>query len=355
MTVIIAVLIVWNAFLTYKINLVQNPVQATDTPEIKVINNTVNGFSTDLTEVVSKVQSSVVGVRVMHGLQAVTGSGCIWRSENEEVLILTSAALLNQASEIEVIFDNGSKTAAELIGMDELSDVALLRVIPDFNVEAVTVGDSALLKRGEWIIAVGASDGIENSGSVAVGVVSSKQAEYGIDLDADGLKDWQMFLMKTDVSLNPSNTGAPLVNMAGEVVGICSILGKDEENEGFFYVVPSNEFELIAYQLLNNGTVNRPLLGLEVIDIADLSGYQKSFLGIGLDRVEGLYVSGVQENSLLAEAGIQPGDILAAIEDTAVTQMRQYRKVLYSLLPQEEISMTFFRGDREINITVTLP
>ncbi len=355
MLALLIVLIGWNAFLTYEIDQMNHPLPEQSSPQITVEETTVHGFSTDLTEVVDQTEAGVVSVLGLRGsLFLGSGSGVIYSSNQEEVLILTNAHFLDGANTIRVIFDNGSVQEAELIGTDEPSDVVLLRVFPDFNVDPLIHGDSSLLKNGEWVLAVGSARGAGLQGSVSVGVISSSQQEVAVDLDKDGQDDWQMLVMKTDARINSGNTGGPLVNLQGELVGLVSRMQEDEKNEGLFQVVPINELTILAEKLQEQGTVYRPDLGISVLAVEGLTVYQKSYLGLSLDTVEGLYIRTVREDSAASRAGLMSGDILIQIQQTVVSDQTQYRRQLYDLLPQEEIELTVLRNGSEMKVTVVL-
>lgn len=354
MTILVVLLVCWNAFLTYKINLLERPQKTDNEAIINVVNQTVTGFSTDLTKIVEEAEAKVVGVQAFRGsLLLGSGSGAIWRSDKEEVLILTNRHILEGADTIQAVFDNGSPISAELIGSDSFSDLALLRVIPDFNVESFTAGDSSLCKNGEWLIAVGSAQTDELQGTVAVGVVSMPQHSQRVDLDNDGEADWEMLFLVTDAAINQGNTGGPLINMAGELIGISSSLFSSSQ-EGFSAIMPINEVNLIAEQLLENGVVLRQDIGMSVLDIQTLTVYQKSHLGLSLDTVNGLVVQSLKEDSAAEKAGIQVNDVLVSIQDTRIISMRQYRRALYQWNTQEALEIVLIRDGREMTVTVVL-
>lgn len=346
-----SLLMFWNAFLTYKLNLLEQP-ENNEPEEVTVIQNRVNGFSTDLTEVVKKAESAAVLVRGYSSIYPdMEATGFVWQSSTDKVLVVTAYHVVKNAESIDVVFDNGSVYQTEWMGVDSQSDIALLKVTPDFNVSASTLGDSSLLENGEWLIALGCSSEHMFSTTASVGVVSQNAYETPIDLDEDGIFDWCLETLATDALLNNSNVGGPILNMAGEVVAM-GTHNLSRDRDGFHQVISSNELNLIAQQLLEKGSVLRRDLGLCVLDISTLTSYQKSALGLSLDIVSGIYVQSVAEGSLAEDAGIAEGDILLSANDMSISTMKQYRKMLYSLSDLSQLQLLIGRENTEIEIMV---
>lgn len=348
---LLSLLLFWNAFLTYKLNRME-PVN-NEPEEVVIVQNRVNGFSTDLTEIIKKAEATSVLVQGYSDFYPdMEATGFVWQSSAEEVLIVTAYHAVKNAETIEVVFDNGSVFLTEWMGADSQSDIALLKATPDFNVSPSLLGDSSLLENGEWLIAVGCSSEHLFSTTASVGVVSQSAYETPVDLDDDGTFDWCLETVGTDVLLNAGNAGGPILNMAGEIVAMGTFnLNKDKD--GFHQVISSNELNLIAQQLLEKGSVTRKKLGLCVLDISTLTGYQKSALGLSLDIVSGIYVQNVAEDSLADEAGIVVGDILLSGNEMPISNMKQYRKMLYSLADTAQLQLVVNRQNTELEIMVS--
>lgn len=342
----------WNAFLTYKINLLETP-RDNQEPVINVVNKTVTGFSTDLTKIVEEAQSKVVGILAQRGnLVLGSSSGAIYKSDKKEVLILTNYAPLEVAANIKVIFDNGFQKEAELVGYDELMDLALLKVVTDFSVEPFTLADSSLQKAGEWALALGSARSNGNLSTVSVGVLSGPEKTRLVNLDGNPTQDWEMLLTQTDAIINQGNTGGPLINMEGELVGITSYQLSQNINAGVSTAIPSNELSLIVDQLLTKGEVSRIKLGLSTLDVQAMTVYQKSYLGINLDVLQGIYIQEIIPDSIALDSGLQVGDIILAIGDNKITNYRQYRRALYEKTPENGFEITILRDNAEMKVLV---
>lgn len=341
---IIVLLVGWNGYLTYRIENINTEMSQNNEPEIHIIENDVNGFSTDLTKVVDKVEPYTVTVLGAVGsLNVEISSGIVWKTVEQDVYILTVAN--NYFTSWQVVFDNGAQLDASLVGNDPLTGLTLLKTEPDFSVEEAVIGSSSLLKKGEWLLAVGGSSPLLSYGEVSVGVVSSSQHEISTELD-DG-EVWQDCVFYADIKSDQSNAGKALVNMNGELVGMIS-------NQYRSGLLPADEITLIGECLLSLKEVNRCSLGISTLDIAELTSYQKSYLGLSLDVTSGLYIRQVDENSSAYKAGVRAGDILYGINEISITNMLQYRQQLYKLKKGDVITLSLMRSTTELKMEFSI-
>lgn len=339
---IIAILLGWNGYLTYRIENMNAELAQNSVPEIHIVENNVNGFSTDLTKVVEKVEPFTVTLYGSVGsLNVEVSNGIVWKTVEQEVYILTIAN--DYMTSWQVVFDNGAQFEATVVGNDSVTGLTLLKTNPDFVVEEAVIGNSSLLKRGEWLLAIGGAAPQVTYGTVSVGVLSAPQHEIDVDLDGDGLADWQDCIFNVDIKLTQSNVGSALVNMNGELVGIVS----NQYRNG---LLPSDEMSLIAESLLATETVSRCSLGISALDITELTSYQKSHLGLSLDITSGLYIRQVDENSAAYKAGVRVGDILCGINDNSITSLFQYRQQLYKMKKGDAISLSLMRSTTELKM-----
>ncbi len=352
---IIAVLLVWNSYLTYEISTVKNQ-ETTGKKETPIYNNnTINGFTTELTSIVSEVESKVVSITssIHEELEGV-GSGIIYGKDDECVYIVTNHHVVQNATEIFVTFDNGEVLMAELLGSDAFSDLALLEVHPAFEVEPFNIGDSSIVKKGEYVLAIGSPIDLSLQGSVSFGIISGIDRSIPVDVDDNGIDDWEMTVFQTDAAINPGNSGGPLINMSGDLIGLTSMKIAQEDAEGIGFAIPSNEIIPIIDQLKEFGSVSRPILGVIGKDISQLTVYQKSYLGVNLDRTRGVLITKVLEGTPAQINGIQVGDVLTRIGDSAITTFKDFRKAIYNLNIGDEVTLTLVRNNNEITVPVVL-
>jgi serine protease Do len=266
----------------------------------------------------------------MHG----EGSGFIVSPDGT---ILTNAHVVNGASEVTVRLTDRREYTAKVIGVDTKSDVAVIR-IPAKNLPTVKVGDTRGLKVGEWVVAIGAPFGFENS--VTAGIVSAK----GRTLPDSGYVPF----IQTDVPINPGNSGGPLFNMRGEVVGINSqIYTRSGGYQGVSFSIPIDVAMGVSQQLQTTGHVTRGKLGVVIQNVDQ--GLADSF---GLPRPEGALVSSVEKGGAAEHAGVEPGDVILKINGDTVNQSNELPAVVAGLAPGTTVKLELWRdhASREVNV-----
>ena len=350
---LIFVLLISNSFLAYIVLTDDNQVAVTD--DGKIIREVVTEYTTDVTEVVDKTIEKVVGVSALYeGEVYSSGSGAIYDVVDGQILIVTNNHVIEDFDNILVTFANGEQLEAVILGADSFTDLALLSVSADFNVEAFDLGDSSLIKVGENVLAIGSPLGLEFQGSVTLGIISGKDRVVPVDLNDDGIDDWDSIVLQTDAAINPGNSGGPLINMAGELVGITSMKIADSTVEGMGFAIPINEIVPIITQLYENGEVTRPLIGISAVALEELTVYQKSFYGIRLDLSQGLYIFNVSSNSAASKAGLKEGDILISFDNQEITSFKAFRKLLYDKQVGDSVDIEYERDGEMHSTTVTL-
>jgi len=262
------------------------------------------------------------------------GSGFIVSSDGT---ILTNAHVVNGASEVTVRLTDRREFTAKVIGVDTRSDVAVIR-IPAKNLPTVKIGDTRSLKVGEWVVAIGAPFGFENS--VTAGIVSGK----GRTLPDSGYVPF----IQTDVPINPGNSGGPLFNMRGEVVGINSqIYTRSGGYQGVSFSIPIDVAMGVSQQLQAHGRVTRGKLGVQIQNVDQ--GLADSF---GLPQPEGALVSSVEKGSAAERAGIEPGDVILKLNGDPVNQYSELPAVIAGLQPGTVVKLEVWRqhATREISV-----
>ena len=352
--IVIAGLLIWNGILTTQLATFQK--QLTEkTTETKIINKVVTDFTTNVTKVVETSLGKVVGVSALYNGKVVsTGSGAIYDVEGNKVYIITNNHVIQDATSLTVKFANGKQVDAKPLGSDLYTDLALLETTVDFTVTPFSLGDSSLVKVGENVLAIGSPLGFEFQGSVTMGIISGTDRVVPVDLNGDGIDDWDSIVLQTDAAINPGNSGGPLINMAGELIGITSMKIMDQSVEGMGFAIPINEIIPIIEQLRTNGKVIRPVLGISAVGIDEMSNAQKSFYSIQLDLKAGLYITSVTANSPAAKAGIKVGDIVTSFDGTQITTFKQFRKLLYGKKVGDRVAIKYTRDTKETEVTVTL-
>lgn len=268
----------------------------------------------------------------MHG----EGSGFIVSSDGT---ILTNAHVVNGASEVTVRLTDRREYIAKVVGVDTKSDVAVIRIAAK-NLPTVKVGDTHSLKVGEWVVAIGAPFGFENS--VTAGIVSAK----GRTLPDSGYVPF----IQTDVPINPGNSGGPLFNMRGEVVGINSqIYTRSGGYQGVSFSIPIDVAMGVSTQLQAHGHVTRGKLGVVIQNVDQ--GLADSF---GLPNPEGALVSSVEKGGAAERAGVEPGDVILKLNGETVNQSTELPAVVAGLAPGTTVKLELWRNHASREVSVKL-
>lgn len=348
-TLILVMLAVYCAFLGYQITEMKKDAALVEAGEtVNVVNKTITGFSTDLTKVIESVSPQIVRVNAFHKSSSYIGSGVIYHVGENEAIIIASAQGVSGALDLSVTFNNGESTAAELVGVDVLTDVAVLRTKPSFNATPVSLGSTSTLSLGEWVIAVGNNKRDDFSPAISVGVVSGKDRRYYNGEVKETY--YELNGVVADLRITDGLTGGVVINMQGEVVGVpSSVLSSDDA-----VIVPVEEVSEVVRLILEYREVVRPILGVSTQKISEMTAYQKSQLAIQLDQIDGLYINSIKRNGPCDLAQIQSGDVLLEINGTRLADYNTLRSVLYAFKPQDTVELTILRSGESMKVMVTL-
>ncbi len=336
----VIILLVWNIVLSVILYqrdnvTVENGVQTT------VIQNEVNGFSTDLTAIYDEIRSSVVTIET----DQTAGSGIIYRQVDDTVYIVTNYHLLEGADRCYASLDNFQRIEMTLVGFDPVRDVAVLRFDSRYTVDPIAFGDSRLLEAGEFVVAVGNPLGSEYRASLSFGIVSSPMRTLDLQIDD---RSYFIDMIQSDIDLNAGNSGGPIVNMAGELVGLNTLSVSVSQSDGLSFSLPAHELRLIVDAIIEEGTVSKNDLGVKVTPINSLTNYQKAALNIDLGLNHGLLVSEVKNGFIGEELGLKSGDIILMINDQEVTEIEDMIDQEY--IKSSSISVVIRQGSEEVTL-----
>jgi serine protease Do len=263
------------------------------------------------------------------------GSGFIIRPDG---VIMTNAHVVNGASEVTVRLTDRREYTAKVIGVDTKSDIAIIKIKAN-DLPTVKIGDSRVLKVGEWVLAIGAPFGFENSATA--GIVSAK----GRTLDSGYVP-----FIQTDVPINPGNSGGPLFNMRGEVVGINSqIYSRSGGYMGVSFSIPIDVAMQVGQQLQTTGHVTRGKLGVVIQNVTQ--GLADSF---GLPQPEGALVSSVEKGGPAEHAGVQPGDVILKLNGQPLKDSTELPVQIASIAPGTSVDLEVWRDHGARNVSVKL-
>ena len=268
-----------------------------------------------------------------------TGSGVIISPDG---YITTNYHVIENSTEVIVTTNDNREYEAEIIGFDEVTDIAVLKIDTDSNLDYIFFGDSDSSLIGEWVLAVGNPYNLNST--VTAGIISSKSR----DLNEFDQKN-QSFI-QTDAAVNFGNSGGALVNIQGELIGINTLIQSMTGGYvGYSFAVPSNTVRKIFEDILEYGDVQKGLLGVR--GVALRSSYSKQ---LNVEETEGFYIDVVEPEFGADNAGLQKGDIIKSIDDVKINRFSDLSGYLSSKRPGDKVKVTYIRNKELITATVTL-
>jgi len=255
-------------------------------------------------------------------------------------IIITNNHVIADADEITVNFTDGTKLIAELMGRDAKTDLAVLKVKPKNPLTAVSFGDSSTARIGDWVMAIGNPFGL--GGSVTLGIVSA----IGRDINSGPYDNF----IQTDAAINRGNSGGPLFNMDGEVVGInTAIISPSGGSIGIGFSIPANLAKRVVDQLIEFGETRRGWLGVQIQTVTD-----EIAESLGLEEASGAFVGGVAEDGPAKSSGIKPGDIILKFDGKIVTTMRDLPAIVADTPVDSKVEVEVFRKGKRQTIAVVV-
>ncbi len=271
-----------------------------------------------------------------------TGSGVIISSDG---YIVTNSHVVDGADELIVTLNDNTEYSARIIGSDKTTDLALIKVDAQ-KLPAITIANSDSLRVGEWVLAVGNPLGLNNT--VTAGIVSAKARSLG----ANGVESF----IQTDAAINSGNSGGALVNTRGELVGINAMLySQTGSYSGYGFAIPTTIMNKVVEDLKQYGVVQRALIAIQGSNVKDYVDLQKEQgKDIDLGTMEGVYVHEVQDGGAAADAGIEKGDVIIAVNNEKITRMAELQEALATKRPGDKLTITYLRDKKKNSVTITL-
>ena len=294
-----------------------------------------------LQDIYEKSIGSVVSISCTGRGSGSTGTGVVMTSSG---YLVTNAHVVEGAREITAILSDERQFPAVLVGADAISDLAVLRIEAD-NLIPAEFGDSTALRVGDSVVAIGDPLGIELRGTMTNGIVSA----INRDLNTGGRT---LTLIQTNAALNSGNSGGPLINCFGQVIGIntlkIGVFTSDSGAEGLGFAIPSTTVKEIADQLISQGYVSgRPAIGITGEPVS-------SFYQFYYNLPAGLYITALEEDSDAADKGLEPGDILVSLNDVRIYTQDDLSSALSGLEVGETVRVVIFRSGRQYAADLTL-
>ena len=350
-----------------------NPKQETNTQNSTTITQTSVKNENSTTKAVDKVKDAVVSIITYSANSqnslfgygesdtdtnteqvSSQGSGVIYKKDGEYAYIVTNTHVINGAKKVDIRLADGTKVPGEIVGTDTYSDIAVVKISSEKVSAVAEFGDSSQLTVGETAIAIGSPLGSEYANTVTQGIVSSLNRT--VSLKSEDGQAISTKAIQTDTAINPGNSGGPLINIQGQVIGITS--SKIATNggtsvEGLGFAIPSNDAIKIIEQLENNGKVTRPALGIQMVNLSNLSTTDLQKLKLPDGITSGVAVRSVQSN-MPANGHLEKYDVITKVDGNPITSATELQNALYSHSVGDKMTITYYRNGKEETTTIKL-
>ena len=342
------------------------------------VSNVQYSNETSTTQAVEKVQDAVVSVinyqtQSSDSLSSIfgniessdelavagEGSGVIYKKDGDTAYIVTNNHVISGAEKIDILLASGEKLSGELVGADTYSDIAVIKIAADKVTTIAEFANSDTIKVGETAIAIGSPLGSVYANTVTQGIISSlsrtvtSQTEDGQTISTNAIQ--------TDTAINPGNSGGPLINIQGQVIGInsskitsSSVSSSGVAIEGMGFAIPSNDVVQIINQLETNGKVTRPALGVQMVNLTDLSTSQLEKAGLAnTDLTSGVLIVSTQPG-LPADGKFEPYDVIIEIDGETIENKSDLQSELYKHQIGDTITVTYYRNNKKMTVDIKL-
>jgi serine protease Do len=276
------------------------------------------------------------------------GSGVIYKKSGNVAYVVTNNHVVSGSSAVQVILSSGKTVDAQIVGTDEATDLAVLKINAADVTTVAKFGNSNDIKAGQDVLAIGSPMGSEYANTVTKGIISATKRTIKASDSSVATN-----VIQTDAAINSGNSGGPLINMAGQVIGINSMkLASSTDGtsvEGMGFSIPSNEVVQVINQLVKNGKISRPSLGVSLVDLANVStSQQQSVLNLPTSVTKGVVVMQVTSNSPAASAGLKQYDVITAINNKSISDASDLKTALYKYKVGGTVTLTYYRnGDKK--------
>lgn len=298
-----------------------------------------------ITDAIEDVYDGVVVVESYSNNELIgTGTGFVYKKDDTKGYIITNSHVITDNDKIEITFSNNKIVTGILLGNDIYADIAVISVPIDSVLDVLEIGNSESMKLGTTLFTIGAPMGSDYSGTVTKGILSGKDRIVTYSLESDGTNEWMMRVLQTDAAINPGNSGGPLINLAGEVIGINSLKLVEDEVEGMGFAIPIEDAMKYVEQLEKGESISRPELGVELIDLTE--PYALFIANITIDKSieNGVVIATVEKDSPADKISLKKGDIITKLGNIDVNNKAELRYELYKYKPGDKIDITIYRN-----------
>lgn len=317
----------------------------------KEVTVTDNGIA----DAVEKLYDAVVVITsTNNGKEVSGGTGFVYKVAGDKAFILTNNHVISSADAAKVEFTDGKEVDAKIVGGDTDSDIAVLSVSKDDIVSVAEMGKSEDSRLGDTVFTIGSPISTDYSWTVTRGILSGKDRMVEVSLEGENASNYAISVLQTDASINSGNSGGPLANVNGQVIGVTNMKLVSDSVEGIGFAIPIEDAITIGDDLVENGKVERPLLGVSMIDLVNRYNLYEQGITLNTELTEGVVIVKVQAGSPADKAGLKRGDIIIGLDDDAIDDIATLRYKLYKHKVGDTINIKFERNGKTETASVKL-
>ena len=307
---------------------------------------------TGIADAVEKIYDSVVVVKTyVRNDVASTGTGFVYKKSNNKYYFITNYHVIEDGEKVGVVFTDGTEASVVVEGGDKYADIAILSYATSKEIQVSEIGSSEKMRVGDTVFAIGAPlDSNVYSNSVTRGVLSGKDREVEVSTNNSYVSDWIMQVLQTDAAINSGNSGGPLCNSNGQVIGITNMKLVTDGVEGMGFAIPIEQATSFADQIINGQNVSRPYIGISMVD-ANVEAYAREY---GIKPCDGVLIGSVEANSPAEKAGLKAGDVIVGMNDVDIKNVATLRYQLYKYKTGEVVTVSYLRSGSKLSTKLTL-
>ena len=309
-----------------------------------------------IADAVDNVYDAVVVVSSYKDSKLISsGTGFVFKSDDDTAYILTNHHVISSANKVTVTFTNGNVEETQIIGSNQYSDIAVLSLKASKTISVASIGSSEESRVGDTVFTVGAPLASTYSWTVTRGILSGKDRMIEVSTSNSQNNDYVMKVLQTDAAINAGNSGGPLCNASGKIIGITSLKLVSSGIEGMGFAIPIEDALSTANAIINKESVDTPYIGITMVDVSSAYYYRDYYELIkdsGLSS--GVIVVDVEKGSQAEKAGLKSNDIITKVGDIDVSSIAYLRYALYQHKVGDKVEFTYYRDGKKNTTTVTI-
>lgn len=327
-------------------------------PTIVTKNRTIS--ETKVSEVamedaIAKIYDAVLCIEVLDASGEVisSGTGFVYGKDDKYGYVLTNSHVVSNGTNIKGVLSNDKTVDLKVLGTDSYTDLAVLRMNVKEVLQVASIGTSENTKLGNTVFTVGSPMGVTYAGTVTRGILSGKDRLVETQTTTDG-ESFIVKVLQTDAAISPGNSGGPLVNLAGDVIGITSLKLVNNEVEGMGFAIPIEDAMQFVDTLEKGKIIKRPLMGVQIIDTTNTYALYRYNISIPKDVTGGIIIINTTEDYPAEVAGLKKGDLITKIDGEKITSTAEFKYELYKHAIGDVIEITYIRDGKEKQVKLKL-